>query len=151
MGEFRDKIKKRIIAFECISVIAVVAGIYHVFIGIPGGYKGDDFSDGMGVGVSLGIITALGMLAVVQVIRLRRAIKDEKQLKMLYNKEHDERLKEIRSKAGMPMIMIMSILMIVVGIVASSFNDVVFYTLFIAGSIQLFIGASLKLYYLTNL
>lgn len=80
MSEFRDKIKKRIIAFECISIIAVVAGIYHVFIGIPGGYKGDDFSDGMGVGVSLGIITALGMLAVVQVIRLRRAIKDEKQL-----------------------------------------------------------------------
>jgi uncharacterized membrane protein len=145
MKEFSDNIKKRIIAFKCMSFIATAVSIYDVFIG------GGDFSDSMVGGVSLGTIIALGMLAVVQVIRLSRIITDEKQLKMLYNKQHDERLKEIRSKAGMPMIMIMSILMMIAGIVASSFNDVVFYTLFVAGALQLVIGASVKIYFLNKM
>ena len=151
MKEFKAKIKKRIIALKCMSVIAVAVGIYDVFIGIPGSYQGGDFSDGMVGGVSLGTIIALGMLALVQVIRLSRIIKDETQLKILYNKEHDERLKGIRIKAGMPMIMIMSILLMVVGIVASSFNYIVFYTLFVAGAIQLVIGAAVKIYYLKKM
>lgn len=95
----------------------------------------------------VGVVSLGTIIALVQVIRLSRIIKDENQLKILYNKEHDERLKGIRSKAGMPMIMIMSILLMVVGIVASSFNYIVFYTLFVAGAIQLVIGAAVKIYY----
>lgn len=151
MEAFKSKIKKRLLGFKCIALVVVIVGIYDVFGGMSESLKGGGFSDGMVVGQSLGMIIALGMMAVIQIIRLSRIINDEKQLKLLYNKEHDERLKTIRSKAGMPMILIMSIVMFAAGIIGSYFNEVVFYTLFAAGFVQLLIGATLKIYYLKKL
>ena len=74
------------------------------------------------------------------------AINDETKLKILYNKEHDERMKTIRSKAGMPLIAITSMLMVIAAIVAGYFNIVVFYTLVIAVAAQLSVSAMVKLY-----
>jgi len=151
MEEFRSKIKKRIFGFKCIAFVIAIVGIYVVFGSMTESLKSGDFTDGMVGGESFGMIIALGMMSVIQIIRLSRVINDEKQLKILYNKEHDERLKEIRSKAGMPMILIMSIGMFAAGIIGSYFNEVVFYTLFAAGFVQLGIGATLKIYYLKKL
>ena len=151
MEEFRSKIKKRMFGFKFIAIVVAIVGIYVVFGGMTESLKGGYFADGMVGGESLGMIIALGMMAIIQIIRLSKVINDEKQLKILYNKEHDERLKEIRSKAGMPMILIMSIVMFAAGIIGSYFNEVVFYTLFAAGFVQLGIGATLKIYYLKKL
>ena len=151
MKEFGSRIKRRILAFKCIAFLVVIIGIYDVFGGMSESLKGGGFLDGMVAGESFGMIIALGMMAVIQIIRLSRVVNDEKQLKILYNKEHDERLKEIRSKAGMPMVLILSILMFAAGIIGSYFNEVVFYTLFAAGFVQLLIGATLKIYYLKKL
>jgi len=83
---------------------------------------------------------------VFDIIKLSLAINDETKLKILYNKEHDERLKTIRSKAGMPIIAITSVLMIIAAIIAGYFNIVVFYTLVIAVAAQLSVSAMVKLY-----
>ena len=151
MEEFKSKIKKRIFVFKCYAFVGSFVVIYEVFGGVFDALKSGDFKDGMVEGESFGIMIAIAIMAVIQIIRLSRVLNDETQLKMLYNKEHDERLKAIRSKAGMPMIMIMSILMFAAGIVGSYFNEVVFYTLFAAGFVQLTIGAILKIYYLKKL
>ena len=151
MEEFRSKIKKRLLRFKFIAFVIAMVGIYDVFGGMSESLKGGDFLDGIVGGESFGMIIALGMMSVVQIIRLSRVINNEKQLKLLYNKEHDERLKTIRSKAGMPMILIMSIVMFVAGFIGSYFNEIVFYTLFAAGFVQLTIGATLKIYYLKKL
>ena len=55
-------------------------------------------------------------------------------------------MKTIRSKAGMPLIAITSMLMVIAAIVAGYFNIVVFYTLVIAVAAQLSVSAMVKLY-----
>jgi hypothetical protein len=147
MEEFKKSVKKRIAALSCMGIVAALVGVYNVF-----GYnKASDandgtFLDGMASGMSFGIICALGILAIIQIIRLRKVINDDRQLKLLYNQEHDERMKVIRSKAGMPMLLIMSILMIIAGLIASNFSSVVFCTLIAAACVQLLCGVIIKIY-----
>ena len=88
----------------------------------------------------------MGILAVIQFVKLSRALIDEKKLKMLYNSEHDERMLLIRSKAGMPMLLITSTLMIIAAVIAGYFNIIVFYTLAAAAVVQLSAGAAVKVY-----
>jgi hypothetical protein len=79
------------------------------------------------------------------------AIKDERKLKMAYNRENDERMKAIRAKAGMPMLLITSVMMVIAAIIAGYFNIVVFYTLTAAAMMQLLLGVSVKLYHMKTM
>ena len=151
MEEFRVNVKRRIFLFMCVVVFSLAIGIYDVFWNQSAGSPGAGFTEGVLGGLNSGLIFSLGAIALIQVIRLGRIIKDEKQLKMLYNKEHDERLKEIRSKAGMPMILIMSTLMLAAGIIAGFFSEIVFYTLLAASVTQLTIAAAVKVYCLKKM
>ena len=89
---------------------------------------------------------SIGALALVDLVKLNRAVNDETRLRMLYNKEHDERMKAIRSKAGMPLIAVTSVLLIIAAIIAGYINITVFYTLIIAVATQLSVSAVVKLY-----
>lgn len=149
MEKFKSRVKRRIILFSGMTLITALLGVYGFFVvGRP--EKGST-SDGIISGFQFGIIFGIGMLSLLQIIKLGMVIKDDKKLKMLYNQEHDERLKTIRSKAGMPMLMITSELMLIAAIISGYFNIVVFYTLVIAAIIQLSIGVILKLYYLKTM
>lgn len=103
------------------------------------------------LGFQTGLVMGLMALTVVYIMRLVRALKNDKQLKIWYNKEHDERLKTIRAKSGMPMLLITSLMMICAAVVAGYYNPIVFYTLVIAGMLQLAAGVLVKLYYLKTM
>jgi len=140
---FKSKVKRRITLFSVLTLAAVALSVYDVFfMNVP-----DDatMSNGVITGFQSGLILGLGMVAVVQIIKLTRVINNETKLKLLYNQEHDERLKTIRSIAGMPMLMITSILMLIAAIIAGYFNIIVFYTLVLAATAQLSIGTIVKL------
>lgn len=149
MEEFKMKIKRREILFTVMTLVAVAFGIYNVFI--MSNSTDASMADGIITGFQFGIIFGMGILASIQLIKLNSVIKDETKLKMLYNQEHDERSKAIRSKAGMPMLMITSILMLIAAIIAGYFNIIVFYTLVIAATVQLSIGIIVKLYYMRTM
>jgi len=68
-------------------------------------------------------------------------------MQIQYNKEQDERMKTIRSKAGMPFVLIMIILMIITGMIFSYFNEVAAITLIGAASVQLVLATIIKLIY----
>jgi hypothetical protein len=144
MEEFKKKIKQRIIIFTGMALVAVVFGIYDSFV--ISNSKESSMAAGMVAGFQSGIILGMGILSLIQIIRLRKSITDETKLKKLYNQEHDERLKTIRSKAGMPMLMIASIVMLIAAIIAGYTNITIFYTLVIAAIAQLSIGAIVKIY-----
>ena len=72
-------------------------------------------------------------------------------LREAYLKETDERMILIRSKAGMPALLITSVIMIFAGIIAGYFNIIVFYSLLAAGVCQLLLGVCLKFYYMHKL
>lgn len=149
MEKFKSKVKRRIILFSGMTLITALLGVYSFFV--VGSPEKGSMSDGIILGFQFGIIFGIGMLSLLQIIKLGMVIKDDKKLKMLYNQEHDERLKTIRSKAGIPMLMITSELMLIAAIISGYFNIVVFYTLVIAAIIQLSIGVILKLYYLKTM
>ncbi|WP_303869777.1 hypothetical protein [Acetobacterium wieringae] len=146
MEKFKITVKRRIALSSGIALVALVLGAYSIYSIITADISTATHSDGFVAGFQFGLIVSILGLAVIDIIKLSLAMKDETKLKLLYNKEHDERMKAIRSKAGMPLIAITSMLMILAAIVAGYFNIIVFYTLIIAVAAQLSVSAVVKLY-----
>ncbi|MDW7660777.1 MAG: hypothetical protein SCL54_05030 [Bacillota bacterium] len=144
MEKFKQSIKRRIMLLSILVIICLALGIQNFVM--TGTTENGSMSDGIVSGFQFGLIFGIGIRAMIEIIMLTKAMKDDKKIKLLYNKENDERMKVIRSKAGMPMVMITSVMMLTAAIVAGYFNIVVFYTLVIAAMVQLTIGATIKLY-----
>jgi len=144
MEEFKTKVKRRRITDACLMLVAVVLGIFCI---ISMGSQADDgtMAEGFVAGFQFGLVISIGVLSLVDFIKLSRAITDETRLRMLYNKEHDERMKAIRSKAGQPLLTITSVLMVIAAIIAGYFNFIVFFTLVAAVLGQLAVSAGVKL------
>lgn len=146
MEKFRTTIKRRIVISSGMALVTLVLGCYSIYSISISDLSNATHSDGFVAGFQFGLIVSIFALSVIDIIKLSRAIKDETKLKVLYNKEHDERMKAIRSKAGMPLIAITSVLMTMAAIIAGYFNIIVFYTLVIAVIGQLSISVAVKLY-----
>lgn len=149
MENFRKTIKRRITLFSGMLLVEVLFGAYCFWASEYSGKTA--VSNGSVADLQMGILFGIGILTLVQIIKLRKVINDDKKLKMLYNQEHDERLKTIRARAGMPMLLITSTTMLIAAMIAGYFNVVVFNTLIITAIVQLSIGAFVKLYYLKTM
>jgi len=149
MEDFKKRIKQRIILFSGMLLVVVLLGVYGLFV--MGNSERGNMTDGIVTGFQFGIILDVGILSLFQIIKLNKVINDDKKLKILHNKENDERLKAIRSKAGMPMLMITSAIMLIAAIIAGYFSKVVFSTLVIAAIVQMSIGAIVKLFYMKTM
>ena len=57
----------------------------------------------------------------------------------------------IRAKAGMPMLLVTSCVMVIAGIIAGYFNVTVFMTLTAAAMCQLLVGSLIKMYYMKTM
>ena len=84
-------------------------------------------------------------------VRYRKALRDDTALRKLYNAENDERKKLIRSKAGVPFVLVTSVCMLLAAVVAGHFNLTVFYTLVAAALAQMLLSCGLKMFYLHKL
>lgn len=146
MEKFRTTVKRRIVISFGMALVTVLLGAYSIYSIMISDISTATHSDGFVAGFQFGLIVSIFGFSVFNIIKLSLAINDETKLKVLYNKEHDERLKAIRNKAGAPMIVVTSVLMVLAAIVAGYFNIVVFYTLVIAVAAQLSVSAMVKLY-----
>lgn len=146
MEKYRKIVRIKMILLALLALTAVALGIYNVFFESDPGASG--FSAGMLSGFRTGMAIGIGGFALIQMIGLGKAIRDEKKLKELYNKEHDERLRAIRAKAGMPILLITSVLMLIAALIAGPLSVPIFYTLLIASSAQLLISLVVKMYYM---
>lgn len=151
MEKFRTTVKRRIAISSGMALVTMVLGAYSIYSIIISDVSTATHSDGFVAGFQFGLIVSIFGFSVFDIIKLSLAINDETKLKVLYNKEHDERLKAIRNKAGAPMIVVTSVLMVLAAIVAGYFNIVVFYTLVIAVAAQLSVSAMVKLYCLKTM
>ncbi|MFA5524757.1 MAG: hypothetical protein WDA24_10410 [Tissierellales bacterium] len=141
MEQFKMKVKRRITLLSVGTLGIVVFCVYGFFA-----MASRTMEDGTFAEFQLGLLFGIGVRAIIEIVKLSMVMKDNKKLKMLYNKENDERLKLIRSKSGMPMLMITSTLMLIAAVISGYFNTVVFLTLIIAATVQLLIGVIVKLY-----
>lgn len=74
-------------------------------------------------------------------------LRNEEKLRKKYTQETDERMVAIRAKAGMPMLLYTSVVIMLTSVGMSYVNDTVFKTLYVVGMAQLVFGVLAKVYY----
>lgn len=141
MEKYKNTLKIRQWMLLLLAAVASGLGIYDTF------WASEEIKSSILFEFQCGLTTALGILAVIWIIRYSKVLRSEKELQIQYNKENDERMKIIRAKAGMPMLLISSIVMIVAGLIASYINTDVSYTLIATAICQMMIACIAKLIY----
>ena len=73
-------------------------------------------------GFLLGLLIVVEIFVIAQLAKNYRALKDESQLKRLYNERHDERAQQIEALAGQKSVQIALILAVAAGVVVCYFS-----------------------------
>lgn len=141
MESYRKSIRLRIALFSVITTLFVGILLYNQFF-TPSVWK-----DNVVFSFQCGFASAASIGIVFLIVRYSKAVNDEEKLRLLYNQEHDERMSAIRSKAGVPMVLVLSLVLVFVGMIAGYYNQTVFFTLELAALGQLLISAAVKFYY----
>lgn len=141
MEAYRKNILLRITLFSLVTALSVGILLYNQFF-TPSVWK-----DNVVFAFQCGFASAGSIVLVFFIVRYSKAVKNEEKLRILYNQEHDERMSAIRSKAGAPMVVILSLLLVFAGMIAGYFNKTVFYVLICAALGQLLISLVVKFYY----
>jgi hypothetical protein len=145
MDQYRKKLRSRILWLSALTLFAALFGIYDVF------FASDILKNSMVFEFQGGLLAGICLLTTINTIRYNNILKDDRRLKLEFNKENDERIKAIKSKAGLPLLLILSVLMIVSAIIAGYFNATIFYTLIIAAVCQALISFLIKLFYMKKM
>lgn len=135
MEEFKRELKKRISYLRCFIIMIALIGAYDYFMIRNTGEK--SIPQKVAIGFQICILVGIGILACIYLIKLSSTIWSEDKMKLLYAAEHDEKMQLFLKKSGMPMVLITSMVMVLVGAVAAYFSIVVFYTLITAAVLQL--------------
>ena len=142
MEQYKRTLKRRIILLDLLALAAVVIGVVdalRVF---------DTEKDSTVFCFLCGLAIGIALVSLWRMMGYAAAVRDETKLRMAYNRENDERIKSIRAKAGMPMLLVTSVLMLLVGMIAGFFNLTIFYTLTAAAGCQLVLGCIMKFIYM---
>lgn len=145
MEQFKKRITIRIVWLMVLAFVSALVGVYDVF------FATDILKESIAFQFVGGAFTAICIIPSFNIIRYKKIMNDECKLKLLYNKENDERYKIIKSKAGIPIVPILSVLMILSGVIASQINTTVFYTLLIAALCMVLVSGVVKLFYMKRM
>ena len=148
MERYKKTLKTRIALFRIVILLNVILSVTLRLLDnkgkIPNSVRNiTDFQTGF--------MLSLAIVSLFILIKYCKLLKNERMLREAYLKETDERMILIRSKAGMPALLITSVIMIFAGIIAGYFNIIVFYSLLVTGVCQLLLGVCLKFYYMHKL
>lgn len=142
MEKYKKTLNNRIYALALVVLIAVALGVFDAFFATA------EIKSSVIFSFQCGLTSALGVISLALIARYKTALSDEKSIKLLFNKENDERMKAIKYKAGIPMLLITSILMIIAAVIIGYFNVTVFYTLIAASLCQLILSCIVKFVYI---
>src|SRR6056297_2575587 len=98
MENYKKTLKKRIFMMAMAIIAAAVILTFSSVIMTNEG-EGETFSEGMMAGFRNGLLVAMIFGFTVSVIKYRKVMNDDKQLRLAYNQENDERRKQIKLKA----------------------------------------------------
>ena len=141
MELFRKKLKTRIVLFCAVLLLFVTILLYNQF------GANDAVKDSLAFSFQCGFSAAGSLALVFWLMKYRGALKDEAKLRLLYNEEKDERMSAIRAKAGIPMVVILSMMLVLGGMIIGYFNETVFVVLIGAALFQLLVSIGVKLFY----
>ena len=141
MELFKKKLKTRIVLLCAVLLLFVAILLYNQF------GANDALKDSLAFSFQCGFSAAGSIVLVFWLLKYRGALKDEAKLRLLYNEEKDERMSAIRAKAGVPMVLILSLALVLAGMIIGYFNETVFVVLIGAALFQLLVSLGVKLYY----
>lgn len=141
MEKYKKAIVIRIVLLSILALIGVGLGLFDVF------WAQQNLKNSFLFCFQGGFSLAMGLVSTVWIIRYGAVLRDENKLQLQYNKEHDERTKAIKSKAGLPVVLILSIVLVLAGMVAGYFDATVFYTLIAVAIVQLLVSLIIKAVY----
>lgn len=144
MEKYRKIVKWRMALLTIPVIFAIGLFLYQLSIGSA---KDEDFL----LGFQMGIASTLCVCSLIYIINYFMILRDEKKLRLEYNKENDERYKLIRAKSGQPLILFISVTLMIAGIIAGYFNFTIFVTLITVAMFQSICSAAVKLYYCKKL
>jgi len=141
MEQYRKNLRIRIALFGVTILIFTGILLYNQF-GASALIK-----ESLPFSFQCGFSAAGALVLVFWMMKYRAALRDENKLRLLYNEENDERMKLIRAKAGVPMVLILSMVLVLAGMIIGYWNETVFAVLIAVAIFQLFASAAVKVYY----
>lgn len=145
MEQFRKKIKARMLLISIVLLVFVAILLYNQF------GASDALKDSLAFSFQCGLSASGSLVLVFWLVKNRRALADEAKLRLLYNQENDERMSAIRAKAGIPMVLILSMALVLGGMIIGYFNETVFVILIGVALFQLLVSLGVKLYYMKTM
>lgn len=141
MELFRKKLKLRMLLFGILILFCLVIILISQF------GTAFTFTESLAYSFQRGFSAAGALVLVFWMMKYRSALKDETKLRLLYNEENDERMSAIRAKAGVPMVLILSLTLVLAGMIIAYWNETVFVVLIGVALFQLLVSLGVKLYY----
>ena len=111
----------------------------------------DALKNSLAFSFQCGLSASGSLVLVFWLVKNRRALSDEAKLRLLYNQENDERMSAIRAKAGIPMVLILSMALVLGGMIIGYFNETVFVLLIGVALFQLLVSLGVKFYYMRKM
>ena len=145
MEKYKSHLRLRRNILVCFALLAAATGLFDVF------FAPEAVRDSAVFEFQLGLIHGAGILSLLWAVRDTRSLRSKAALRLAYNRENDERMKAIRARAGMPMLLISSAIILLAAMVAGCFSAAVFYTLVAVAAGQLTLGAAVKFFYMKKL
>ena len=141
MEQYQKKIKHRMLIFSIVILFCIVILLINQF-----GYI-DTATESVAISFQMGIASSGTIILALWLWKYRRALSDEAKLRLLYNQEKDERMSAIRAKAGIPMVLILSLALVLGGMVIGYWSETIFVVLIGVALFELLVSLGVKLYY----
>ena len=145
MEQFKNKIKTRMLLISIVLLVFVAILLYNQF------GASDALKNSLAFSFQCGLSASGSLVLVFWLVKNRRALSDEAKLRLLYNQENDERMSAIRAKAGIPMVLILSMALVLGGMIIGYFNETVFVILIGVALFQLLVSLGVKFYYMRKM
>ena len=145
MEAYKKKLMVRVFILILVIMIFLAILLYNQF------GASEELKESLGFSFQCGFSAAGLLVLIFWLAKYRGALKDETKLRVLFNQENDERMKAIRNKAGVPMVLILSIIQIIAGMVIGYFNETVFVTIIGVTLFQLLASLAVKFYYMRQM
>ncbi len=146
LEKMKKDIQKRIKQNICLLACSVIFLIVAASRTIPVQLETESASDYVS-GFQVGLLIVLVIYFLNNVVKYNKALKEEKLLKQIYYKEHDERRNYINQKVGESSMWITTVILTIVTVITGYFNFVVFCTMIAVILLQGMIQILLKWYY----
>lgn len=137
-----NRIKKNTALLACVTIFTCVSATGVVPVQLA-----DESAKDFVSGFQLGLLCTLLIAFLTNVVKYRKALKDEKLLKKIYYTENDERLCYINQQVGRSSMTITTVILVIATVITGYFDFTVFVTMLAVTAFQAVIQLVLIWYY----